>query len=130
MRSLGHRGSYLALAALGIAACATMLGTRRAKQPGEEIRQSHAAHKDLPCVMCHEEVPEAKTVTDRLRPPEAKCLECHGDKKDQKECGYCHTDPAHAGPLPREAFGVRAARAHAAHHEVLHQVPRAQGRLR
>ena len=106
MRSLGHRGSWIALAALGIAACATMLGTRRAKQPGEEIRQSHAAHKDLPCVMCHEEVPEAKTVTDRLRPPEAKCLECHGDKKDQKECGYCHTAPAHAGPYPAESHTI------------------------
>jgi hypothetical protein len=83
----------------GIAACATMLGTRRAKQPGEEIRQSHAVHgKDLPCQMCHEDVPEATTVTDHLRPPEAKCLECHSDKKEQKECGYCHTDPAIPGP--------------------------------
>jgi len=83
-----------------------MLGTRRAKQPGEEIRQSHAAHKDLPCVMCHEDVPEAATVTDHLRPPEAKCLECHGDKKDQKECGYCHTDPAHPGTYPPQAHNV------------------------
>jgi len=100
------RGTGIALAALGIAACASMLGTRRAKQPGEEIRQSHAAHKDLPCEMCHEDVPQAKTVTDHLRPPEAKCLECHGEKKEQNECGYCHRDAAHPGTYPAESHTI------------------------
>ncbi len=100
------RGTGIALAALGIAACAGMLGTRQAKQPGEEVRQSHAAHKDIPCEMCHEDVPQANTVTDHLRPLEAKCLECHGDKKDQKECGYCHRDPARPGTYPAESHTI------------------------
>jgi len=101
-----HRATWIVVSALGIAACASMLGTRRPKQPGHEIRQSHAAHKDLPCEMCHEQVAEANAVTDNLRPKEEKCLECHGEKKEQKDCGYCHTDPAHPATYPAETHAI------------------------
>lgn len=85
------------LASLGLAACATVLGTSRPKGPGEEIRMSHNIHKDVACEMCHETAATATKATDDLRPKEAKCLDCHGDKKDGGECSFCHTDAKKPG---------------------------------
>jgi len=101
-----RKGIAIAFATLGIAACASMLGARRVKQPGQEIRQSHAVHKELPCAMCHEEVSDAVTVSDSLLPKEEKCLTCHAEKKDQKDCGYCHTDPAHPATYPPQPHTI------------------------
>jgi hypothetical protein len=101
-----HRATWIVVGVMGIAACAGMLGTRRPKQPGFEIRQSHAVHKDLPCEMCHEEIADSTKITDSLKPKEAKCLECHAEKREQKECGYCHMDPAQPAGYPPEAHNI------------------------
>lgn len=102
-------------AVLGVAACATVLGVRRPKNPGEEIRQSHETHKDFPCDTCHEKAIEAKVVSAEMLPKESKCLECHSDKKEAKECGFCHRDPDHPATYPNQAN--RLIVSHAAHAE-------------
>jgi len=79
--------------ALGFAACATLLATRQPRQPGDEIRFSHARHADLPCESCHENASTTRALGVAMLPKEELCLSCHSDQKDAKNCGYCHRDP-------------------------------------
>jgi hypothetical protein len=102
----GQRRTLLAIALVGLVACATVFGTSQPKQPGHEIRMSHAVHKDLPCEYCHEGVASAVAVTDGLRPAESKCLECHVDKKEGGECGFCHTDKDRPATYPRQSHEI------------------------
>ena len=94
------------LIALGLAACATVLGTRKPTEPGREIRMSHEIHKDLDCDMCHSAIPEAVAITDGLRPKEATCLECHGDKKEDGACNFCHTDGQYPATYARQSHDI------------------------
>ncbi|HET6146407.1 MAG TPA: cytochrome c3 family protein [Polyangia bacterium] len=106
MRSIRHRRglpllvavSLVALAALAPLACARLSG-RDGVHPTEtdDIRFSHATHAKakVDCLACHEEIYDAKTMDKHYLPPEAKCLECHKEKKAQGDCAFCHRDPAH-----------------------------------
>lgn len=100
------RWRLIVLAGLGLAACATVLGTQRAKQPGHEIRMSHAVHQDLPCEGCHENLATSVAISDGLRPPEATCLGCHSDKKEGGDCGFCHTDKNHPATYPKQSHDI------------------------
>jgi hypothetical protein len=88
----------LAAALLVPLACARFEAKQgeRPKEP-DQIRFSHATHAraSVACLACHEEIYDAKTMEGRFLPPEAKCLECHKEKKAQGDCGFCHRDGAH-----------------------------------
>ena len=97
----------LATLAIAPAACAR-LGEHGGQHPTEsdDIRISHATHAraGVQCLACHEEIYDAKNMDGRYLPPEAKCLECHKEKKAQNDCAFCHRDPAHPATyakLPR-----------------------------
>ena len=81
-----RRVLLLAAVALAPLACARFDG-RDGHHPTEndQIRFSHATHAraKVACLACHEEIYDAKTMEGRFLPPEAKCLECHKEKKAQ-----------------------------------------------
>ena len=84
--------------------CARLEG-RSGQHPAEadRFRFSHVTHAraKVDCVACHEEIYDAKTMEGRrFLPPEAKCLECHKEKKTQGDCGFCHLDAQHPTTYP------------------------------
>ena len=106
-----------ALLAIGAAACATsavILGTAGA---GDEILLPHAKHAaaGVECIACHEAIWDAKALGGDFIPNEAKCLECHKQKKEAGQCGFCHADVRFAGPWPKREPKLKLD--HAAHLE-------------
>lgn len=99
---------------LAVAACARV-GAPAGQRPKEadDIRISHAAHAkaNVPCLACHEEIYDAKTLEGRFLPPESKCLECHKDKKAQGNCGFCHRDPSAPGTYAAKVPSLRLSHA-------------------
>ena len=68
--------------------------------PRDQIRVPHAVHAkaQVKCIACHEGVfdeTELGTAPEAL-PAEDTCLQCHREQKEKGNCGYCHTDVAHA----------------------------------
>jgi len=91
----------IAAAVIACATAATVLGTA---PTGDEILFPHARHKkaDVDCLACHESVYDAKTLAgDDFIPKEAKCLECHKQKKADGQCNFCHLDVQHAAAWPK-----------------------------
>ena len=87
----------------GVLACATaatILGTDPA---GDEILFPHARHQQakVECITCHENVFDAKTLAGDFLPKEAKCLECHKQKKADGQCNFCHSDVRYAATWPK-----------------------------
>ena len=112
-------GERLLAAVLAVAAPAA-LGCARLDGHGgqhavevDQVRFSHATHEraKVACLACHEEIYDAKTLDARYLPPEAKCLECHKEKKAQGDCGFCHRDAAHPGPYPQVVRSLRLSHA-------------------
>jgi hypothetical protein len=106
------------LAVAGVLACATaatILGTNTAA--GDEILFPHARHAQakVECITCHETAYDAKSLTGDFLPAEAKCLECHKQKKADNQCGFCHSDVRYAAPWPKRE--PRLKMDHAAHIE-------------
>jgi len=110
----GARSRTAALGAVALllllvpAAACTRLAAQEGKHASEAdgVHFSHAAHAkaSVPCLACHEEIYDAKTLEGKFLPAEAKCLECHKEKKAQGDCGFCHRDPGHPATYPpREA---------------------------
>lgn len=101
----------LALWAAVVAGGCTRLSARLSEHPADadRIHFSHALHANakVPCLSCHEEIYDAKTLETRVLPAEAKCLECHKEKKQQNQCGFCHTDPAHPATFAKELPHLR-----------------------
>jgi hypothetical protein len=93
----------------------TRFGGRDGQHPTEadQIRFPHAAHAraGVACLACHEEIYDAKTLEARYLPPEAKCLECHKEKKAQGDCGFCHRDAAHPATYPKVERSLRLSHA-------------------
>jgi len=60
----------------------------------DKIIFSHDFHQklDVSCDTCHVGVAQAQSLQPSLLPKEAKCLECHIEHKESKNCGFCHTD--------------------------------------
>jgi hypothetical protein len=109
----------LLLGALSVLACATaatVLGTRAS---GDEILFPHARHAQakVECIVCHETIYDAKTLTGDFLPPMAKCLECHKDKNVPAKCGFCHSDVKSAAHWPKRE--PRLNFNHAAHIELV-----------
>ncbi|HZX94138.1 MAG TPA: cytochrome c3 family protein [Myxococcales bacterium] len=100
---------------LACATAATILGT--ASPSGDEILFPHERHKqaNVECITCHEEVYDAKTLAAVTLPKEAKCLECHKQKKADNQCNFCHLDVKSAAPWPKRE--ARLNFDHAAHIE-------------
>ena len=88
------------LVAAGVLACATAATVLGTAGSGDEIRFPHQKHVEakLECIGCHESIWDAKTLAGSFLPQEAKCLECHKQKKEQGECAFCHAEVRHAGP--------------------------------
>jgi len=87
----------------GILACATAATVLGTSASGDEILFPHARHKkaEVDCITCHEAVYDAKTLSGDFLPKEAKCLECHKEKKAQGQCNFCHLDVQHAAAWPK-----------------------------
>ena len=110
------RAAFLAGGFFACATAATIIGTDTAAA-GDEILFPHARHAkaQVDCVTCHEPVYDAKTLVGEFLPKEAKCLECHKQKKADGQCNFCHLDVRYAATWtarePRLKFD------HAAHIE-------------
>jgi len=87
----------------GVLACATAATILGTQPSGDEILFPHARHKkaDVDCLACHETVYDAKTLEGDFLPKEAKCLECHKQKKTDGQCNFCHLDVQHAATWPK-----------------------------
>ena len=68
--------------------------------PKDQIRAPHDVHAkaDVKCITCHEGVFDetALGTAPEALPSEDTCLQCHREQKDKNNCGFCHTDVAHA----------------------------------
>jgi hypothetical protein len=117
------RSGLVAALLLCAAACARVGGAggvgydQAHPTESDQIRFSHSTHEKakVNCLACHEEIYDAKNLDGRYLPPEAKCLECHKDKKEQGNCAFCHRDPEHPGPYAPVVRGLRLS--HAEHIE-------------
>ena len=85
--------------------------------PADELRVPHARHQQakVDCIACHETVFDAKDLSARHLPPEAKCLECHKEEKEAGKCGFCHKDARLAAGWPGREATLQLS--HAAHIE-------------
>jgi hypothetical protein len=82
-----------------LCACAALFSYTRGS---DSIIVPHSTHSraKVGCLTCHEEIYDAKTLGPSYRPKEAKCLECHREKKTTNQCAFCHTEVGRAGPYP------------------------------
>ncbi|MCA9677854.1 MAG: cytochrome c3 family protein [Myxococcales bacterium] len=100
--------------AVGLAACAGVLGLRRTASPAFP----HRAHvtKGVPCVTCHVAIAEAGDTGPLHLPDDDKCLTCHSPPHEEGSCLSCHTDPA-------TAPAVMESRAHLLFTHQAHKAP-------
>jgi hypothetical protein len=106
-----------ALLACG-ASCATFFwSTALPSSSGDLIKVPHDVHKkaQVECIVCHDEIYDAKDLSKRVLPLEAKCLECHREQKEKGRCEFCHTDVRKAGPWPAASDGPTLQLSHASH---------------
>ena len=99
-RALGPALLIVAFSGLACAALSSWFGA------GDRIRFPHARHQQakIECIACHETIFDQKALgeADAL-PKEARCLECHRDKKEKGNCEFCHSDPSHPRPSRRRS---------------------------
>lgn len=74
--------------ALGLAACASVLGIR----PSNEHPFEHRRHLDkgIGCTTCHEGIATAGETGALHLPDTAKCTSCHQKPHDERTCNGCH----------------------------------------
>ena len=94
-----------ALIGLGaLAACATAAELAFTGPKADRILFPHSTHAraKVECLTCHEGVYDAKDLTAAANslPKEAKCLECHKQKKADGQCTFCHSEPSLAAAWP------------------------------
>jgi hypothetical protein len=75
-------------AAVSVAACASVLGLRRAGHRPFE----HRAHvlQGISCLQCHAGIPSAGDTGPLHLPTTKKCISCHEQPHDARECSNCH----------------------------------------
>jgi Cytochrome c7 and related cytochrome c len=85
--------TLLLAGALLTTGCGTFFGFG---PPQDEIKSPHERHKkgDVECLACHESIFDSESLTTVDLPKEAKCFECHKEEKANKQCDFCHTQPA------------------------------------
>ncbi|MCC6555933.1 MAG: hypothetical protein IT372_23480 [Polyangiaceae bacterium] len=97
-------GALLALATLGAAACAGVLGIK----PRARTTFEHRAHvlEGIQCVRCHTSVERAGDGDPIALPGDDSCRSCHTAPHDEGACGGCHGTPAarEGAALAREAL--------------------------
>ncbi|HUJ28469.1 MAG TPA: cytochrome c3 family protein [Myxococcales bacterium] len=83
----------------------------------DEILFPHARHvqAQVDCIVCHESIFSAKTLSGKFLPDEGKCLECHRQEKRQNQCGFCHSNVEQAAHWPKRQPRLKFD--HAAHVE-------------
>jgi len=121
------RRAVLAVALLGMAACATLAVRRSSLADQDVIRMPHRKHRaaDVDCEVCHARAVSSTSLEGgRLLPQEQTCLRCHADWKLAGRCDACHLTAdlqswpeaerlvrfSHQGHLPR--VGADCARCH------------------
>ena len=84
-------GLIVLLAALGLGACARLLGYRSA----ERAPFAHRAHvtKGIGCLTCHTGVDKAGDEGPLHLPDTATCVKCHQKPHDNRTCSNCHGTP-------------------------------------
>jgi hypothetical protein len=105
----------LLLFASGMVSCAGAWFGSPLERRADHIRVPHERHRQagVECISCHEDVYDAKDLERRVLPSESKCLECHAEAKEQKNCTMCHTNPKRAAPYSPPSPGILMN--HAAH---------------
>ena len=88
---------HLALLLAVVAAAGCRPARTDAPKRTDAIIYSHEFHAqlDFDCDTCHKGIAQATDLDRSYLPREATCLECHAEKKEGGECGFCHTDPKH-----------------------------------
>ena len=105
--------------ALGLSACSSGYWKSKPRRGRDEIRFSHVKHKEVQvdCLSCHEEIYDANALDKSFLPPESKCMECHKEQKEKKDCAMCHKDPGHPEKYPARTSKVKIG--HAKHIELV-----------
>lgn len=86
------RRIILALVALGLAACAGVLGLRKS-EPQPFPHRKHLL-SGVACTRCHTNIDKEKASDVVLHlPDEATCLSCHTKPHDTRPCFSCHSRP-------------------------------------
>ena len=85
-----RRRLLFAIALLGFAACAGVLGLRK-RAPEAFPHRAHVL-KGVACTTCHEGMERTNDAALHL-PDEAKCLDCHKQPHDPNPCFACHSRP-------------------------------------
>ena len=85
---LGLRLAFL-LFALGLAACAGVLGIKPKSQEHPFEHRKHVL-KGIACVACHEGMTQAESQGPLRIPTTDKCVSCHTKPHDSRTCNDCH----------------------------------------
>jgi hypothetical protein len=79
--------------ALGVAACASLLGLRRENGPNGFEHRAHVL-EGISCVDCHRDIDRAGEEGPLHLPDSASCLQCHEEPHDTSPCLGCHGFPS------------------------------------
>ena len=86
--------TFLLLFALGLAACASVLGYKPASDPSHPFEhRAHVLH-GVACTDCHAKIAGEKQGDPTHFPSSATCRGCHQKPHDEHECTGCHGDVA------------------------------------
>jgi predicted CXXCH cytochrome family protein len=88
--SAGMRNTFAMIAALALAACASVLGFKR---PSETSRPfEHRAHvlHGVACTQCHQGIAASSHTGPMHTPSTTTCTECHKKPHDSHDCNGCH----------------------------------------
>jgi hypothetical protein len=107
--------ALLVVGSLIVGACGPWL-TIQLHYKTDHIRVPHAKHAlaKVECIACHDEIYDAKDLSQHVLPKEEKCLECHREEKAKGNCTYCHSDVTRAEAWP-EIAQPTLVMSHAAH---------------
>ncbi|HEY1959355.1 MAG TPA: hypothetical protein VGH28_27280 [Polyangiaceae bacterium] len=83
-------GTLVVLLAVALAACASVLGFKRAEDRSRPFE--HRAHvlKGIACTQCHEKIRTSTRESALDLPNTARCVSCHEKPHDTHECSTCH----------------------------------------
>lgn len=86
----------LVVLAVGLAACAGVLGLRRSSDPTAFPHRAHVT-RGVGCPTCHTDMDTAGDTGALHTPTDATCIGCHNPPHDKRPCLDCHADPIAVG---------------------------------
>ncbi len=103
------RATLLVVLALGLLAAGCRPSRTDPPKKTDVIIFSHDFHAkmEFDCDTCHSGIASAGDLDKSFLPREATCLECHAEKKEGGECGFCHTDAKDPGTYAPRALASR-----------------------